>query len=112
MYGQYAHSEKFTANYFFAGPQILLRTTNRTNTGGMICGFSIGYATTSQKAGYYNFSTDTFGMVLDFGYEFGISDNSAVQLKLSMIAASSKINDELRENMSSVNLTLGIVFGR
>lgn len=108
----YASTEKFTAHYLFAGPQILLRAPNRTNTSGIICGFSMGYAATSQKAGFFTFSADTFGAVLDFGYEFGVSDNSAVQLKLSMIAASSKINDELRESMSSVNLTLGVVFGR
>lgn len=103
-----------------AGPKILSRFYNRTQNSAFILGVGLGYVSYQESVSSIKATGGTFGTTLEIGYEIGLSKGVAVMINASATAGSlgtMKVNGDKydldkRESMSSLNLTVGLVFGR
>lgn len=113
-------------NYWFVGPEFIYRPRTFNNKGAGIFGVALGYAGTHQTMISNKIMAASIGVVLDAGYEAKIGKSAAFMVKFSLIGGSAgkaKLTDPYgssnkirlegqRESLSSVNITLGLVFGR
>ncbi len=102
------------------GPKILSRFYNRTQNSAFILGVGLGYVSYKESMSTIKATGGTFGTTLEIGYEIGLSKGVALMINASATAGSlgtikvngDKYDLDKRESMSSLNLAVGLVFGR
>ena len=103
-----------------AGPKILSRFYNRTQNSAFILGVGLGYVSYQESVSSIKATGSTFGTTVEAGYEIGLSKGVALMINacltagsLGKITVNGKTSDlDKRGSMSSLNLAVGLVFGR
>ena len=80
----------------------------------------LGYVSYQESVSSIKATGGTFGTTLEIGYEIGLSKGVALMINASATAGSlgiiivngDKYDLDKRESMSSLNLAVGLVFGR
>lgn len=116
-YRQFSEAQAYC---WLGGAKLLARFYNHSKNSAMILGLGMGYASYKGKAWSYTAKGSTFGVTSEIGYEAGISKEVALLFNLSATITTignikikeQLINLEHRASLNSINLTIGIVFGR
>ncbi len=123
----FGYSKENTSTMFI-GPEFATRFFNNSKKNAVILNLALGYLRYKDD-GFVNnengtITSDTFGMVMDLGYDIGISKNLAVGFQVSLIGGSFSdytleksghsqkmtLPDKQRESLSRIDLSVGIRF--
>jgi hypothetical protein len=114
----------------FYGPGFYTRSLSANHNSALIAAISLGYLSYKNEAVLINESFtmegSSFGMVLDLGYDIGISDDMAIGLQLSFtLGTLSKLevdygshtetielDPDNYENLSRIDLSIGLRFNK
>ncbi|OQC59765.1 MAG: hypothetical protein BWX51_01381 [Bacteroidetes bacterium ADurb.Bin012] len=133
VYIQYANGSMEFGNMsdnikiYFIGPFVSLRMLNKNKNNNFYMNWGIGYTQYNDEAVFvYEFSTkgNNIGLFADWGYEIGLSKNFSLGFQLSIIASTLtkyklitdfhtetvKLDKENYENLSHLNLSIGLRF--
>jgi hypothetical protein len=114
----------------FYGPGFYTRSLSSNHNNALIAAISLGYISYKNEAVFitedFTIEGSSFGMVLDLGYDIGISDDMAIGLQLSFtLGTLSKLevdygshtetielDPDNYENLSRIDLSIGLRFNK